>query len=73
MQRDKTSESVLDGATAVFEDRTGGIMRYDWALADTTIPGKYKGQFHAKDSSGRPVAFPNNSYIEIHVLRSLKT
>jgi len=73
MCRDKDSDSVVNGAVAVIEDAAGGIMRYDWAAVDTVTPGKYLGQFHAIDSEDRPAAFPNGSYLEIHVLRSLKT
>lgn len=59
-------------AAAVMElPLTGGIVRYDWAAVDTTLPGTFLGEWEVTWTGGKKQSFPTGSYHSIEILADL--
>jgi len=60
---------VVEGG-AVFVDRAGGIVAYEWDVTDTAIHGAFIGEFRVVFQDGSSETYPNGDYIRIHVVKS---
>lgn len=58
-------------AAAVIVDPTGGIVRYDWAVGDTSTPGSYEAEWEVTWSDGKTQTFPTKTYHTIDILADL--
>ena len=58
-------------AAAVVVDAETGIVRYDWAVADTAVAGCYPAEFEVTFSDGAIETFPNDDYITIIIQQDL--
>ena len=69
MRKRGQSSNYIDNEAAAFPSpTTSGQMRYGWTTPAPSEAGLYDGHFHCKDAAGKPVSFPNDGHIEIHVL-----
>lgn len=57
-------------ATAV-APTTSGVLRYDWVVGDTAVPGNYVGEFQVTFPGAKPQTLPTTSYITITILADL--
>ena len=66
---DSSGNPVIDGAAAVIEDATGGIVRYEWASGDLSAAGVFRGQFVFNEGTSGEFHVPNplQGYINITV------
>jgi hypothetical protein len=48
----------VDDAAAVFDDKSAGLVRYDWTAPDVDTKGRYHCWFVLTDSSDREELFP---------------
>jgi hypothetical protein len=58
-------------APAVIVNAAGGVVRYDWALADTSTPGSYQAEWEVTWSTGKQQSFPTLTYHTVNVLADL--
>ncbi len=56
---------------AIVVDAVSGIVRYDWTVADTDAPGKYKAEWEVTWADGKRQTFPTLTYHEVDVLADL--
>ena len=57
------------GTPVVVGEATDGVLRYDWEVGDTDVPGLYLGRWTVTDADGKEFSFPNNGYTTIEVSR----
>lgn len=62
--------SLVVGGDAVFVDRSGGIVAYEWDLGDTAVHGAFIGEFRVTFQDGSSETYPNSDYIRVHVVKS---
>lgn len=48
------------------------IVKYQWQVGDTDTAGVYNGEFEVTYSDGRIETYPNQRYLTIEVLESLR-
>lgn len=53
------------------DDATNGKVTYSWQAGDTDTAGDYLCEFQVKDSTGRPVTVPNETYIHVAIVAGL--
>jgi len=64
--RDNAENVRVDADASIESPPTGGIVRYEWKAADTTLPGKYCGEFEITLSGGDILTAPSGeNYIKI--------
>lgn len=56
-------------APCVVVDAAAGIVRYDWAAADTNTPGVYEAEWEVVGADGKPQTFPTAGYDKVTVYR----
>lgn len=62
----KSDPKVITGTVSVIGL---GTLQFQWGVNDTNDPGTFLAQFHGLTPAGRPVSWPNGSYIEVYVLK----
>lgn len=67
IMRSKGGGTVKVNAACVLVTPASGIVRYDWALADTDTPGLYDAEFQFTDAGGLRQTFPNDGHLEVLV------
>jgi len=74
MTKRGSSTPTLDGATAsIINTASVPQLEYAWGSGDTDDFGIFDGLFNATDSTGKKVSFPNNTFVEVHILKKLRT
>jgi hypothetical protein len=58
-------------ANAVVVNAAQGLVRYDWAAADTDTAGQFQGEWEVTWADGKPQTFPTASYHSIDILADL--
>lgn len=58
-------------SAAVVVDPAGGIVRYDWAAGDTSVPGSYEAEWEVTWADGKTQTFPTKTYHTIDILADL--
>lgn len=56
---------------ATFDDKPGGIVRYDWQPGDTAEAGTYFAEFELQDADGRKQTAPARGLIRIDIAGDL--
>jgi len=59
-------------AAAVIENAASGVVRYDWAANDTSIPGDFLAQFEVTWGTGITSKVPNNGWLRVVVQEAAK-
>lgn len=62
---------VKVAAAATVVTPASGIVRYDWASADTDTPGLFDGEFEVTFSGPVVQSFPNNRHLVIWITGDL--
>lgn len=62
--------TVKINSAAVIADAAHGVVRYDWAAADTATPGSYQAEWEVTWSTGKQT-YPTLSYHTIDILADL--
>lgn len=62
---------VKVNGVAVIVNAAGGVVRYDWAAADTDTPGSFQAEWQVTWSDGKRQTFPTQSYHTVDVLADL--
>jgi len=65
------ASKVDDTANTAYQDRTGGVLRYDWQAADVDTAGLYVAKFEATAPGGEVASFPAGRKLSIHVAEGL--
>lgn len=63
--------TVKVNSPAVIVDAPSGVVRYDWAAADTNAPGTYQAEWEVQWLDGMTQTFPTKTYHSIDVLADL--
>ena len=72
LRPEKGGTIKIDGGTATIYGAAAGKVKYTWVgTADTNTPGRYLGEFEITLAGGGIVTFPQNGYIQIHILEGL--
>lgn len=59
---------VVDRVAASVEgDPSEGVVRYDWAAADTAAAGRFEAEFEVTYSDGTVETFPNSDFIVVQI------
>lgn len=70
MRRDGDPAPKVNAA-AVIVDAVSGIIRYDWAIGDTSEPGEYMAEWEVTWQDGKTQSFPTLTYHTVQVLADL--
>lgn len=54
------TSTIIDHAAASIVNSVSGIVKYQWATADTATAGRRHGWFRVTFSDGTKVSFPND-------------
>ena len=66
LMRDKDGTVKVTGVGEVVTP-TAGVIKYDWAAADTDTSGGYEAEFEVTYADGTIETFPNVSYIRVTI------
>lgn len=56
---------------AVVVDPASGLVRYDWAINDTSVPGQYQAEWEVTWPDGKLQTFPTLTYHSVDILDDL--
>ena len=59
--------TVINAPAVIETPKTGGIVRYDWALGDTAVAGAYTAEVEIHWSGSKPQTAPTNAYWTIDI------
>ena len=62
------SAAIVVDKPAVIVNAAIGLVRFDWAAADTDTIGSYQAEFEVTYDNSAVETFPNNSYIRVDIL-----
>ncbi len=60
------------GGTAVITNAAAGEGRYDWSVADVSVPGIYVSEFRVVETDGKMSVYPNYRYLIGEVRRRIQ-
>lgn len=70
---DKDGSLIIDHRPAVIVTETETpTLRYDWQAADVAQAGEFRAQFKVIYPASIPESFPNNDYLYVNIIPSLK-
>lgn len=63
--------AITVNSPAVIVTPASGVVRYDWAAADTALPGDYTAEWQVTWAGGKQQTFPTLTYHTVTVLADL--
>lgn len=71
LMRRKTTGAVKVNSAGQIVDGAAGTVRYEWSAEDTDTEGEYQAEWQVTFADARVQTFPNDSYIEVKVVKDI--
>jgi hypothetical protein len=70
-ERRSAAGSPKVNAACVVVTPSAGVVRYDWAAADTDTAGHYDAEFEITTAGGNKITCPNGKYLDVLILEDI--
>lgn len=71
IMRPKNGGAVKVNSAAVIVSAADGVVRYDWAAADTNTPGDYRAEWEVTFADGKTQTFPTAGHHSVQIVEDL--